>query len=44
MRERIDTVWGILQDFWSTYSIYIMIPVSVAAFVIALYFMLHDVM
>ncbi len=44
MRERIDGIREKLQDFWLAYSIYIMLPVSVTAFAIALYFMLHDVM
>ena len=31
-----------LREFWETYSIYIMIPISIAAFVTGLYYMLHD--
>jgi hypothetical protein len=44
VRERIGRYREVVVDLWSTWSIYIMIPVSVAAFAIALYLMLHDVM
>jgi hypothetical protein len=33
-----------LRDFWLTWSIYIMIPVSLIGFAVALYYMFYDVL
>jgi hypothetical protein len=44
MRGGIDKYAEMLREWWLTYSIYVMIPVSVIAFAVALYFMLHDVL
>lgn len=44
MREWISRTVETGQELWSRYSIYVMIPLSVSAFAVALYLMLHDVM
>ncbi len=44
MGSRIDRIKEMLREHWLTYSMYIVFPISLAAFFVALYYMLHDVM
>ena len=44
MRDAIDKYAEMLREWWLTYSIYVLIPGSIIAFLLAIYFMFRDVM
>jgi hypothetical protein len=44
MPERFDGFAERAREWWQTYSIYLMIPVSIAVFLVAIYLMFNEVL